>query len=225
MLIDSTHPPGAIDFGDVSSRLVSRRNALVDTLATLKALTDWGRADGQQALVTADGSLWRFVATSTLAGDDVLVAEPDDSPSEGRWLRAEGSALLQLPIDFNTADAAVLLTVPAGCVLTVEEASWRVDTSFTGGASSAIGASSSNHVGFTTKGDILGGAAGDVAATLVSGALAVPGTLGGKMDTLAHKHAPWLPGDTVRFDRITSAFTAGAGALQLAVHIEQNLGA
>lgn len=86
---------------------------------------------------------------------------------------------------------------------------WDVRTAFSGGASSAIGLSSSM-TDNSTKGDVLGGAAGDVAATLVANTVTL-GTAG--TDALV-----WLgPGATIRFDRITSAFTAGNGYAQLLV--------
>jgi len=124
---------------------------------------------------------------------------------------------LKLPIGFGTADATALFTVPTlppSCVgLYIGRAFWEVTTSFTGGASSAIGISS-NNASYNTKGDILGGASGDVAATLVStGVKYKGGTLGAKFGS--NGVIVLVAGDTIRFDRITSAFTAGAGFLHL----------
>ena len=196
----------------------------VAALSDLKTIGSSSMVAGAEASVAADGSFWRFHATSVLAGDDVLVVAPANS-APGRWLRLPGSTLLTLPITFATADAAVLLTVPAGCLLSVEEPFWTVSTSFTGGTASAIGVSS-NKTGFTTKGDLLGGATGDVAATLVStGALAKMGTIGAGFDTLAKRRVLWAPAETIRFDRITSAFTAGVGAVNLKCNVLQNNGA
>lgn len=123
---------------------------------------------------------------------------------------------LKVPFTFATVDAGILWTVPAlpsgvdG--LRVEATFWEVSTSFTGGASSAIGASSSN-VNFNTKGDLLGGAAGDAAAVVISTGTPYKGALGTKIT--APLKAVLVAGDTVRFDRITSAFTAGAGFLHM----------
>jgi len=123
-----------------------------------------------------------------------------------------GVATLKLAIGHATADGAVLYTVPAGHYLRINRAWWNVQTGFTGGSSSAIGIDSSN-AAYATAGDILGGASGDVAATLVPGQQG--GTVGAKMS--GNQVVVLAPGDTIRFQRITSAFTAGAGFLMLEV--------
>lgn len=120
---------------------------------------------------------------------------------------------LKLPIGFALADAAVLFTVPTltNGAAAIELASfwWEITTSFTGGASSAIGVSSSN-ASYSTKGDLLGGSTGDVAAGLLSTGLTHKGgTLGTKYGS--NGKIVLIAGDTIRFDRITSVFTAGAG--------------
>lgn len=126
-------------------------------------------------------------------------------------LHAQGAHFyLTLPIVASTADAEVLFVVPTDVRLVVHRAFWEVFTPFTGGASSAIGVSS-NTAPHNVKGDILGGAAGDVAAALTAGVKA--GTIG---TDLASNGLVVLPaGSAVRFDRITSAFTAGAGQVHL----------
>jgi hypothetical protein len=212
-------------YGDSAARAVSGRIAAPQsTLALLKALAPEQREDGMRATVLADGSSWRFNASSALTGDDILVAAP--SSGTGRWLRAEGVALLKIPFTFATSDAAVLLTIPAGCILSLHNFAWDIDTGMTGGSSSAIGVSSSNHTGHTTKGDLLGGAAGDVAATLVaSTADYTAGTIGAAFHTVANRRPAMKAADTLRFDRITSAFTAGAGSVLVFCTIDQNLGA
>lgn len=116
---------------------------------------------------------------------------------------------LAFPIAFGTADAAVLGTVPAGCALLVLRGYWDVTSGFTGGTSSAIGLSSSQ-TAHSTKGDLLGGGSGDVTATL--------GTAGLKLGTAGADQAAGIlldAGATIKFDRITSAFTAGAGYAHL----------
>jgi hypothetical protein len=117
---------------------------------------------------------------------------------------------LKLAIDFSMADATVLFTVPMRSRVML--AYWEVVTPFTGGASSAIGLSSSQ-APYTAKGSVHGGAAGDVAATLVAGFNA--GTAGTSI-TASPKVVVLEAGSTIKFDRITSAFTAGAGY----VHVE-----
>lgn len=120
-----------------------------------------------------------------------------------------GAALLKLAISKDTADGEVLFTVPDGHYLRVNRAWWNVQTGFTGGSSSAIGLSSSN-TAYNTAGDLLGGASGDVAATLVStGGGQKGGTLGAKLGS--NGVIVLAPGDTIKFNRITSAFTVGAG--------------
>jgi hypothetical protein len=157
--------------------------------------------------------------------------EPQFAALNANYPPAAGAALadlllrtpfwLRLPIDFNLADAAVLYTVPAslpgvaaaGVKMNVERACWHVDTSFTGGMASAIGISSDD-ADYNTKGDILGGAAGDVAATLVStGRYLIGGTVGAKFGS--NGAVTIASGKVIRFDRITSVFTTGVGAVHL----------
>lgn len=124
---------------------------------------------------------------------------------------------LKLPIGFALADAAVLFTVPTllnGAVaLQIDSLYWEITTSFTGGSSSAIGVSSSN-TNYSTKGDVLGGSGGDVAAGLLSTGLTYKGgTIGAKY--ASNGKIVLVAGDTLRFDRITSVFTAGAGFVHI----------
>jgi hypothetical protein len=117
---------------------------------------------------------------------------------------------LKIPFDFNQADASTLVTLPAAIArIEFTRLWWEVTTSFTGGASSAIGVSS-NNASYNTKGDLLGGAGGDVAATLVStGIVHKGGTVGVKFGS--NGMIVLVGGNTLRFDRIVSAFTAGVG--------------
>lgn len=117
---------------------------------------------------------------------------------------------LPFAIGFGTADAAVLGTMPTGSALLVIRGYWEISADWTGGSSSAIGLSSSQ-TGLTTKGDLLGGASGDVAAALTAALSKTPGTIGADVAAGIILKA----GSTVRFDRITSAFTAGAGYAHL----------
>jgi hypothetical protein len=142
-----------------------------------------------------------------------LLANGTNYPPEAaralRDLLDRGPFWLALPIAFGTADAAVLYTVPTGLRMFVHRAAWEVTSSFTGGTSSAIGVSSDD-TSANTKGDILGGASGDVAATLVSTGVPIKGgTVGAKFGS--NGCICIAAGKVLRFDRITSAFTAGAG--------------
>lgn len=202
------------NYGDTLARSVDARvAATVASRAALQAIPLASRLDGQMVMVEADQSQWQFVLASTAAdttGNLVLV--PTDAAG-GAWLRAADIVDLKLAIAFGTADAGTLFTVPAGFKLRVDRAFWEVTTSFTGGASSAVGISSTD-TAFNTKGDILGGSTGDVAATLVStGSPYKGGTIGAKY--ASNGVVVLVAGDTVRFDRITSAFTAGAGFAHL----------
>lgn len=207
-----------LQYGERGGRHVSERIAkAIATIALLKSVGPEFRTDGQIVHVIADGSRWQFLAAGALTGDDQLVVSP--TAGTGTWLKMLGAIDLALPITFATADAAILLTVPAGAYLHVRRCYWEVTTGWTGGASSAIGASSSNAT-YTTKGDLLGGASGDLAATLVSGRL-IPGTIGAK--TAAGIFL--IPTNTIRFDRIVSVYTAGAGNLHIVADLLANAGA
>jgi len=104
--------------------------------------------------------------------------------------------------------------LPNGCAgLYIGRAWWEVTTSFTGGASSAIAITTSN-TNYNATGALLGGA-GEVAATLVStGAKYKPGTLGASY-AATNGIIVLATADTIVFQRVTSAFTAGAGFVHL----------
>ena len=186
----------------------------------LAAIAAASRYNGEVVIVRDDNSLWRFDSASSVTGDEAqeLVIAP--AAGSGRWIRADKSFIAKVPIDFNNTDGEAIWTVPTGFALRIIGMPfWDVTTGFTGGASSAIGISTSI-AGYDTKGDILGGASGDVAATLVAGVIA--GTLGGEFDDHVGLLAlAMVAADEFQFDRITSAFTAGAGffCVPVAVHI------
>ncbi|HYW20247.1 MAG TPA: hypothetical protein VE956_13245, partial [Nodularia sp. (in: cyanobacteria)] len=64
-------------------------------IATLKTLTSSQRVDGYSRQVKADAnglpSWYTFINASTATGDDDLVLLPNDSPSNGRWLKSGGA--------------------------------------------------------------------------------------------------------------------------------------
>jgi hypothetical protein len=180
--------------------------------AALSALT--AAANGQQFQIAADGSNWRYVAASTLTADGLLVVAATGIGS-GAFLRTDRVVDLILPITFATAASAVLYTVPTGWRLDIVGSFWEVTTSWTGGSSSAIGLSSSN-AGLSTSGNVLGGSGGDVAATLVSTGALAKGTVGAG---LYKPGAVLVGGDTIKFNQITSAFTAGAGNAHVSVNV------
>jgi hypothetical protein len=171
------------------------------TLAALKALDVTEHFHGERFMVGVN--TYYYHSTSALTGDDIFVVAP--TTGAGRYLLAPGAGFdIAVAIAFGTADAAILATVPTGARLMIGRNYWEVTADFTGGSSSAIGLSSSA-TGFSTKGDLLGGSGGDVAATLVASAVYAPGTVGAKSPSILKAAS------TVRFDRITSAFTAGTG--------------
>jgi hypothetical protein len=116
---------------------------------------------------------------------------------------------IKVAFDFTTADGAVLYTLPSDLRVRAVNLFWEITASFTGGSSSAIGVSSSQSA-FATAGMLLGGSGGDVAATLVTGVQPFRGTQG-----TAFTAAPFIAvldgGATLKFNRVASAFTAGAG--------------
>lgn len=109
---------------------------------------------------------------------------------------------------FALADASVIFTVPATVPrLQIVDAFWEPLVSLTGGVSSAIGLKSSN-AAYNTAGDILGGAGGDLAATLTATPTApLKHTIGTK---IASPGVILVAGDTIIFNRIASAFAAGS---------------
>lgn len=210
--IANTGPAGASGAGLATGGGVADKDAL-------SAIAAASRYDGMLVLVRADGSIWRFVAASTAVEDEAqeLVIEPD--AGAGRWLAADKAKILKLPISSDTADGDPILTVPAGFALRLTGLPfWQVTTGFTGGASSAIGVSTSV-TGYTDKGDLLGGATGDETATLGTAGVKA-GTLGTELDDHVGLQALALvEGDELQFDRITSAFDAGEGFVCVPVAI------
>lgn len=207
---------GIIPFGDRGAREISQRaGGMFADRTALKGLAPAARCDGMRCLL-ADQTSWRYDLASSLADTtENLVLTPTVAGPGGRWVREDPVFEMKLAFDFNTADAAVLFTVPTGLKLKLGRIYWEVTTSFTGGATPAIGVSSSN-ANFNTKGDLLGGASGDLTATLVStGSPYKGGTLGAKLGS--NGVIVLVGADTVRFDRIASAFAAGAGFVHVDV--------
>jgi hypothetical protein len=165
------------------------------------------------ATLSSDNSRWKYLLSSAVTADDILVVSPTDT--SGRWVRADKFVDITAAVTKDTADAAVLYTVPTGFRLLLDVPFHNVTTSWTGGSSSAIGCSSSNG-GLSTKGDLLGGSGGDVAAGLLSTGAYAKGTVGAK---IGKPGAVLVAGDTILFDRITSAFTAGVGVIHFPVHV------
>lgn len=209
--------------GLMSAAQASAVHAPVADLTALKAVAAADRANGMLCLVLSGMSLWRFHSTSTAADtSENLVAVP--AVGSGRWLRADRTVALSLPFTFATADGATLFTVPVGGRIHPREAWWEISTSMTGGSSPAIGVAASV-TGWTTPGDILGGASGDVTATLVSTSTRMVGTIGAALSTRTNGRLIMIAADTLTFERITDAFTAGAGNVRVLCDVLANPGA
>jgi len=192
----------------------------VASMTALKAIAASSRFTGLRVLVTADGSKWKFSATSPLTGDDLLAATP--AAGTGVWLREEGTVDLSMAITSATTNNQVLLTLQSGQRLRPADFYWETTLAWSGGSSSGIGLNS-NKTGFSTAGDLLGNTLGDVAATLVTGVTA--GTVGGGFDTVTKRHnAIFVSGDTIRFNRVVSAYTTGAGNAHAIVDLLLNTG-
>lgn len=205
-------PNAALKSGETGAREVSKRIVLGGATGAALALAAASNecVDGMVGH-TQDNATWIYVAASTATdATGQLVQQPYDLPAAGRWLRIDRAFDLKVAVTFATADAAVLFTVPVGFKMRVTRAFWEVTVGWTGGASSAIGMSSSN-AAYNTRGDIEGGAGGDLAALLIT---ASPGPYVGAAGTKVGGTVPVIlvAGDVLRFDRIVSAFTAGAAA-------------
>lgn len=133
--------------------------------------------------------------------------------ADGTVIRKGGESMyLRLPITFATANDETLYTVPANMSIAIlPYCMWEVTTAFTGGTSAAIGLSS-DLAPHETAGDIHGGATGDVLATLTAGFKR--GTQGVSF-TAAPNCVVLTAGKLIKFNRIASAFTAGAGYVHL----------
>lgn len=178
------------------------------TLAEAKKI-QYDAADHGREVKLATGNVYRYSHGNALTPDDLFVIRPNGAG--GRLLLALGEiADLPMPFTAATADAAVLATLPAGFAFLLQRGYWEITADMSGGSSSTIGLSSSQ-APHTTRGDLLGGAAGDAAAALTAAIGRTVGTVGADVAAGVLLRA----GATVRFDRITSAFTSGAGIAHL----------
>ena len=182
-------------------------------VASLAALKSASLTDGATYTVAADGSQWRYALTSVLAGDDFLVATP--ASGTGRLMRVDKDLDIAAAFGFATADGAVLYTVPAGFRLQLAAPFWSVSTTFTTANAGAAALKSSN-AGLNTAGDILGGSTGDLVATLVSTGAYAKGTKGTK---IGNPGTVLVGGDTVIYNLIAGAFTAGAGLAHITCRV------
>jgi hypothetical protein len=160
---------------------------------------------------------WRWLLGSVAVdASNQLILNAATNPGAGKWVRADPFLNLQFSVNEALADAAVLFTVPAGFRLGIVRFFLEIGVAWTGGTLSAIGVSS-NNAAYNTKGDLMGGSGGDVAANLASG---FQGTAGTKIAATYATRPPvvLIAGNTVRWDRITDDFTAGNGVLNMACY-------
>lgn len=172
---------------------------------------------GQVGLGVASigGADFIFDPTSSAADAlEQLVLTP--TAGTGRWLRKNRCFDLKIPVGFALANNATLLTVPVGFLLTTQRPYLEVTADFTGGVNSAIGVNASV-VPFSTAGDILGGAAGELLAAMTAGNRGKLGTA--LAASLAGTGQPFAlgAGGTLKWNLIVSQYTAGAGFLHVPV--------
>jgi hypothetical protein len=189
------------------------------TRAALKTLDSASRSDGMFAYVS-DGSVWRYVDASVVSDTSGNFAlTPDDNPTTGRWLRVPAGGLdISASFTAATADAAALITLPTNALALVRQGYWKVAVVGSGGATPTMGLSS-NNAAYNTAGDLLGGAAGDGASVF--------GTLGIRAGTIGAKTAAGIllvGGNTIRLNKITSAFTTVSAEAHLVVDLLANPG-
>ncbi len=208
-----TAASGADELIEVELKQLGRTYAAimhVATIAAVKALAASSRYNGQLVHCRANQSNWHFNSTATMSEDTAqeLCLEPD--AGSGRWIRDDKAFVLKVPVAYTNTDGEALETIPESFALRLGgQPYWEVTAGFTGGSSSAIGISS-NITGYEVAGDLLGGASGDVAATLVAGIDV--GTIGDELGDQVGLHALLFEeGSEFQNDRITSVFTAGSG--------------
>jgi len=162
-------------------------------------------------------STFRFVAGAAAADATAqLIINPAVGAASGQWQCVDPFFVLLFDsntVTFALANNAVLFTVPVGYRIAPQLYVLEVGTPWTGGTNSAIGMNSSN-AAYNTAGDLLGGAGGMVAADLTAG---FRGKIGAKMAAMYATQPPVVlsAGDTMRWNRIVDAFTAGNGVLHV----------
>jgi hypothetical protein len=202
---------------------------LQPTLAALKAtpVTDHVPYELIQLI---DGRVVYYHPTCALTADELFLFAPTNilvggvsTVQPGAYLLAPGPTVLSIAVTYAKADAAVLATVPTGAEVKLNCLLWNVTTLFNGGSTPTVGVSSGTLTGYTTKGDLL--LAGTAALT-ATGAKYKAGTVGTVMDTPTKRDACILVAtDTIRWDRIASAYTGGAGNIIILADILTNPGA
>lgn len=160
--------------------------------------------------------IWLPTSTSPDNNQGQLVVIPT-AGGTGRWIRRDPLIDLILPVTFASADGLQLCLVPAELTLLpcIAAPFLEVTTIWAGGVASTIGLSMSTPSLGRTKGNLGGAAVGDSGMTSTFF----------KQFTLGSQFAPGLtqapvlsPTSQIFWDRITSAFTSGAGNVHIPCH-------
>lgn len=195
--------------GGKSFTLAEVLNSVTSVYASATAVEalDTAFHDG---VILVDGVPFIWVPTSTAndATKQVAIRPTNiDSGDPGRFEILARSFALNMAVTYQTANSAVLFTVPTGFRLVLSRLFYRVTNSFIN-ASGRVGASSSN-AAYNTAGDLIGGASGDAAAALTTGVRG--GTIGAKFGS--NGAIELVAGDTILWNVIAAGYTAGAANL------------
>jgi hypothetical protein len=181
-------------------------HSVYSNAAAVEALT----SDFHDGVILVNGVpfIWVPASTANDATKQVSIRPTSiDSGDPGRFEILSRSFALNLAVTYQTADNAVLFTVPTGFRLVAERLFYRVGSSFIH-PDGRVGASSSN-AAYNTAGDLIGGAGGDAAAALTAGVRG--GTIGAKFGS--NGAVELVAGDTIKWNVIAAGYTAGAADL------------
>ncbi len=168
------------------------------------------KAEMHDGVILVNGTPFIWIPASTANDSTKQVSiRPTaiDSGDPGRFEILGRSFALNMAVTYQTANDAVLFTVPTGFRLVVQRLFYRVSDGFVN-ASGRVGASSSN-AAYNTAGDLIGGAGGDAAAALAAGVRG--GTIGTKFGS--NGAVELVAGDTIKWNVIAPGYTAGAADL------------
>lgn len=183
-------------------------------VATLQGVVVTGVPAQHEAYVQSLGTnlgAAAYIYNPSSNATDITFQSAIKPAGAGSWERRDQAFNMKFAVSFATANGATLWTVPVGWRVELTRCFWEITADWTGGTASAIGLSAGTV--FTAGGSLLGGAGGDVAATLTAANL-FAGTIGSSLASLGL--VCMNAGNTILFNRITSAFTAGTGFVHVA---------
>jgi hypothetical protein len=201
------------------------------TVADLRAFSGTTIPPSQEAYCLSNGTaalggsggpqrmIWLPGSTTPDNNQGQLAVLPTTGSASGRWIRRDPAFDLLLPVTFANTDNQQLVLVPAEMTLLPVYAGifLEVSTAWGGGATPTIGLSFTNGTVTRTKGNLAGGAAGNGAFTYVTYRQMTLGSqysiATGTVDAIVLG-----PGSTILFDRITDAYTSGAGNFHIPVY-------